>query len=260
MKTNLTAIALLLVLILSLHAAPLAFDEILLLVRTHESDSFISQQLSQRRLLRALTPQQETTLKAQGASDVLFKTLRNPNIQLSQSEAVAFEAQRQHQTTALQERIQQEALAAKTAATRAAAQAAATPAIVAKDATWLTNYDKALELAKAENKSVLLDFTGSDWCGWCEKMVKEALSQKEFLDYAAKNLILVEVDFPHNKKQSEEVKTQNAELQKKFGARGYPTFVLVDKYGQQLGKQAGYLEGGASAFIAKLDGFKAGKK
>ena len=130
----------------------------------------------------------------------------------------------------------------------------------ADSAAWLDNYEKALAQAKAENKAVLLDFTGSDWCGWCIKMVKETLSQKEFTDYAAKNLVLVEVDFPNKKEQSEEIKKQNAELQKKFDAKGFPTFVLVDKDGKELGKQVGYLAGGPSAFIAKLDGWKPAAK
>jgi len=126
----------------------------------------------------------------------------------------------------------------------------------AKGAAWQDNYEKALAQAKTENKSVLLDFTGSDWCGWCIKMVEETLSKPEFTDYAAKNLVLVEVDFPNKKKLSDETKKQNEELKKKFGARGYPTFVLVDKDGKELGKQVGYVEGGPSAFIAKLESFK----
>lgn len=130
----------------------------------------------------------------------------------------------------------------------------------AGDAAWLTNYDKAIEQAKAENKAVLLDFTGSDWCGWCIKMVKDTLSQKEFTEYAAKNLVLVEVDFPNKKEQGEELKKQNAELQKKFDAKGFPTFVLLDKDGKELGRQRGYLAGGPAAFIAKLDGFKPAAK
>jgi protein disulfide-isomerase len=131
---------------------------------------------------------------------------------------------------------------------------------LAADATWLTDYEKALAQAKAENKAVLLDFTGTDWCGWCIKMVKDTLSQKEFTEYAAKNLVLVEVDFPNKKEQTEELKKQNAELKKKFDAKGFPTFVLLDKDGKELGRQRGYLEGGPAAFIAKLDGFKAGAK
>ena len=126
----------------------------------------------------------------------------------------------------------------------------------AEGAAWLTDYDKAIAQAKAENKAVLLDFTGSDWCGYCIKMVKETLSKKEFTEYAAKNLVLVEVDFPNNKPQTDVVKKQNEELQKKFGVQGYPTFLLLDKNGKELGRQRGYLEGGPSAFMAKLNGFK----
>jgi protein disulfide-isomerase len=124
------------------------------------------------------------------------------------------------------------------------------------EAAWLTDYQKALAQAKAENKAVLLDFTGSDWCGWCKKMVSDTLSKKEFADYAAKNLVLVEVDFPNTKQLPDETKKQNDELKKKFGAQGFPTFVLVDKDEKVLGKQVGYVAGGPSAFIAKLEGFK----
>jgi thioredoxin-related protein len=126
----------------------------------------------------------------------------------------------------------------------------------AKGAAWQDNYEKALAQAKTENKNVLLDFTGSDWCGWCIKMVEETLSKPEFTDYAAKNLVLVEVDFPNKKQLSEETKKQNKELKEKFKAGGYPTFVLVDKDGKELGKQVGYVKGGPSAFIAKLESFK----
>ena len=126
----------------------------------------------------------------------------------------------------------------------------------ADDPAWQTDYKKALAQAKAENKAVLLDFTGSDWCGFCIKMVKETLSKKEFAEYAARNLVLVEVDFPNAKPQTDEVKKQNEELQKKFEVQGYPTFVLLNKNGREIGRQRGYLEGGPTAFIAKLDEFK----
>jgi protein disulfide-isomerase len=126
------------------------------------------------------------------------------------------------------------------------------------DAGWTTNYAKAVEQAKAEDKAILLDFTGSDWCGWCMKMKKETLDTPMFKDYAGKNLVLVEVDFPHNKPQSDQVKAQNQELSDKFGASGFPTFVVVSKTGRVLGKQVGYLEGGPEAFIAELKKFYKG--
>ena len=61
---------------------------------------------------------------------------------------------------------------------------------------WSDNYAKALAQAKAEKKLVLVDFTGSDWCGWCIKLDKEVFSKPEFKTYAKENLVLVELDFP----------------------------------------------------------------
>src|SRR5262245_23175367 len=78
---------------------------------------------------------------------------------------------------------------------------------------WQQDAAKAQAQAKKENKLVLLDFTGSDWCGWCIKLKKEVFDTQEFKDYAAKNLVLVEVDFPKNKEQTAEQKKVNQELQ-----------------------------------------------
>ena len=57
--------------------------------------------------------------------------------------------------------------------------------VYAQEAKWLTDYSQAVKQAKADHKAILLDFTGSDWCGWCIKMKKEVLDTKEFKDYAA---------------------------------------------------------------------------
>jgi thioredoxin-related protein len=127
---------------------------------------------------------------------------------------------------------------------------------LAQDSKWLTDYQKALAQAKAENKAVLMDFTGSDWCPWCIKMDKDVLDKQEFKDYADKNLVLVEVDFPNSKPQTDEVKKQNEELKGKYDAEGFPTFIMVDADGKELGRQVGFLPGGPSAFIAKLTSFK----
>src|SRR5689334_4181309 len=82
----------------------------------------------------------------------------------------------------------------------------------AAETEWLTDLPKALAKAKAENKVVFLDFTGSDWCPWCIKFNKEVVSTAEFKDYAAKNLVPVEVDFPRGKRQTSELKKANEEL------------------------------------------------
>jgi thioredoxin-related protein len=121
-----------------------------------------------------------------------------------------------------------------------------------QEAGWTDDYTKAVAQAKTENKAILLDFTGSDWCGWCMKMKKETLDTPQFDAYARKSLVLVTVDFPHNKQLAPAVKQQNAMLDGKYHAQGFPTYVLIDKFGRELWRQTGYLAGGPTVFIAAL--------
>jgi thioredoxin-related protein len=120
---------------------------------------------------------------------------------------------------------------------------------------WGDNLDKALADAKAEKKLVLLDFTGSDWCGWCIKLHKEVFSKPEFEKYAKDNLVLVTVDFPQTKQLPRRVKEQNDKLQKQYAIKGYPTIIVLNSDGKQVG-QLGYQEGGPGPFTAKLDELK----
>ena len=128
--------------------------------------------------------------------------------------------------------------------------------VVASEREWLTDVPKALDRAKAEKKVVLLDFTGSDWCGWCKRFDKEVFSTTEFKEFATKNLVLVEVDFPHQKKLGPELKKANDGLKNKYNVDGFPTFVVLNGEGREIGRHVGYLEGGPKAFIAKLETFK----
>lgn len=125
--------------------------------------------------------------------------------------------------------------------------------LAAADSAWLTSVPDAKAQAQKENKLVLLDFTGSDWCGWCKKLDAETFSKSEFAAYAKKNLVLVEVDFPRSKPQSAELKAANKALQEKYKVDGYPTLVALKPDGTVVWQQVGYLEGGPSAMIAKLD-------
>jgi len=127
---------------------------------------------------------------------------------------------------------------------------------LAADSQWLTSVPDATAKAKKENKLILLDFTGSDWCGWCKKLDAETFSKSEFADYAKKNLVLVEVDFPSQKQQSDALKEANKALQQKYSVSGYPTLVVLKPDGTVLWKQPGYLAGGPSAMIAKIDEVK----
>jgi thioredoxin-related protein len=121
---------------------------------------------------------------------------------------------------------------------------------------WSTDLPKALEQAKAENKIVLLDFTGSDWCVWCMKFDNDVLSQPEFASYAKTNLVMVMLDFPNAKPQSDSVKKTNKDLQEKFKVDGFPTYVALTPDGKEIGRQTGYLSGGPEAFIAELEKFR----
>ena len=129
--------------------------------------------------------------------------------------------------------------------------------VLARGAEWQTDYDKALATAKAENKRVFVSFTGSDWCGPCIAMHDRVFSKQEFLDYAKKNLVLVEVDYPKKKSLPEAVKQQNARLKQQFGIdkKGFPTIALVDPSGKILGDSTGYSDEGPTEIIARIEGW-----
>jgi thioredoxin-related protein len=124
-------------------------------------------------------------------------------------------------------------------------------------ADWLTNFEAARNLATKEKKLILLDFTGSDWCGWCVKMKKEVFDMPAFKEYAKKNLVLVEVDFPRRKRLPATLAKQNESLMQKYDVAGFPTYVILDSDGKEIGRQPEYLKGGPSAFIDKIEGIKA---
>jgi thioredoxin-related protein len=133
------------------------------------------------------------------------------------------------------------------------------PAFSARaNSEWLTDYKKAQQEAKTSNKLVLLNFTGSDWCGYCIQLDRAILSKPQFKDYASKNLVLVEVDFPRRKMQSADVKMQNATLAEHYQIEGFPTIVVLNGEGQKVWRYDGYFGGGPEAFIAELEKLRKG--
>lgn len=98
---------------------------------------------------------------------------------------------------------------------------------------WTDDLDKAIEKAKAEKKSVLVEFTGSDWCPPCIAMRKNVFSKKEFVEAASKDFILVELDFP---KGDPDLKKRNEPLAKKYKIEGYPTVILLDSDGKEFSR------------------------
>jgi thiol:disulfide interchange protein len=124
---------------------------------------------------------------------------------------------------------------------------------------WTESLKDALARAKEEKKIVLADFTGTDWCTSCMKLRKDVFEKPEFKEWAAKNAVLLEVDFPSKKKQSAELKAQNKKLMDDNAVEGFPTTVLLDAEGKAIGKFE-YEEGGPALYIARVEGIRAGKK
>ncbi|MGB6221650.1 thioredoxin family protein [Haloferula sp.] len=118
---------------------------------------------------------------------------------------------------------------------------------------WTHDYEAAKKQAAAENKDLLIDFTGSDWCGWCIKLNEEVFSHEEFKEGVKDEFILVELDFPKDSsKLSEETQKQNRELQQKYAVQGFPTILLTDSDGKPYAR-TGYQPGGPEKYVAHLN-------
>lgn len=120
------------------------------------------------------------------------------------------------------------------------------------ESLWMHDFEAAKAKAVKEGKPIFINFTGTDWCGWCIKLEKEVFSKKAFQDYAKENLVLVEIDFPKKKEQTAELKAQNKKLDKEYGVEGYPTLYLLDATGKKLTEDIGYREGGPEAYVEHL--------
>lgn len=116
---------------------------------------------------------------------------------------------------------------------------------------WLTDFSAAKREAAEKQRPILVDFSGSDWCGWCIKLENEVFSQPAFANYATNNLVLFLADFPRGKPQPDEIVAQNRQLSEAYGVQGFPTVLLVDENGKELAR-TGYVRGGAEAYVKHL--------
>jgi thioredoxin-related protein len=116
---------------------------------------------------------------------------------------------------------------------------------------WLTDFPTALKQANDQGKVMLIDFTGSDWCGWCIKLKHEVFNQPEFEAFAKENLVLLEVDFPKGKALSASQRTANEKLAARFSIEGFPSVFIVTAQQRPLAK-LGYEAGGPANYINTL--------
>ena len=94
---------------------------------------------------------------------------------------------------------------------------------------WTMDFEAAAKLAEEKKLPMMLNFTGSDWCGWCKLMDKEVFAQEEWKKFAAENAVLVTLDFPKDKSiVPEKYVSRNDTLKEQFAVSGFPTYVVLD--------------------------------
>ena len=117
---------------------------------------------------------------------------------------------------------------------------------------WQMDYNAAVQQATAENKYILMDFSGSDWCGWCIKLDDDVFSKQEFVDYAQEHLVSVLVDFPRTTEQSPEQEQANKALAEKYKVEGFPTVLILNPKGELVAR-TGYIPGDANTYIEHIE-------
>ena len=126
----------------------------------------------------------------------------------------------------------------------------------AKLGHWTMDFDAATKLAAEKKVPLMLNFTGSDWCGWCKLMDKNVFAEAEWKKFAAENVVLVTLDFPKDKSiVPEKYVAQNEELKTKFAVGGFPTYVVLDSDGEtKLGQLGAGKEKTPSSFVEEFKG------
>jgi thioredoxin-related protein len=124
--------------------------------------------------------------------------------------------------------------------------------------TWLGNFNEAKTEAVKSHKLIIVNFSGSDWCGPCIRLRKEILESSTFTDFAAQHLLLVRADFPRQKKNQlskEQVKLNEA-LADKYNAEGkFPYTLLLDDQGKVLKAWDGFPDESPEKFVAEINQF-----
>lgn len=123
---------------------------------------------------------------------------------------------------------------------------------------WELNFETAKEIAKAQDRPIILVFQGSDWCAPCIKLDKEVFNTETFKLYAKDHFVMLKADFPKRKKNAlpETLEKHNKALAEKYNTGGiFPLVVILDSDGHVLG-ETGYIKTSPSAYILHLESFR----
>lgn len=119
---------------------------------------------------------------------------------------------------------------------------------------WTQDFEAAKKLAVERKLPILINFTGSDWCGWCKLMDKNVFAEKEWQDFAKDNVVLAYINFPRNKRLVPmHFVARNQQLAAKYGVRGYPTYIILSPDGNTvLGQLGASRDANPKDFIEKF--------
>jgi thioredoxin-related protein len=101
---------------------------------------------------------------------------------------------------------------------------------------WLTDLEEGFEEASESDRSVLLVFSGYDWCAPCIRLKSQVFDSKVFLDFAARDLVLVNIDFPRKKKNmpGPEREEKNRKVAESYNPEGaFPRVLLFSSDGEE---------------------------
>jgi thioredoxin-related protein len=129
------------------------------------------------------------------------------------------------------------------------------PLFLSLQNVWHFNLEEAKNIAQKEHKYILLNFSGSDWCGPCIRMRQEFFESAVFKEMADSDLILVNADFPRNKKNQPSATQQkmNDEMADKYNSQGkFPFTLLLDSVGNVLQTWEGFPEESVESFTLDI--------
>lgn len=126
------------------------------------------------------------------------------------------------------------------------------PGLLHAEPGWGDDLEAAVTEARQSGRKVLVNFTGSDWCGYCIRLKDQVFTTDAFAEWADRNVVLVEIDFPRKKQQSDETKARNAALKEKFEVPGYPTVILLNAEGSVVHKEVGFAPGSGAEWMATM--------
>ena len=127
------------------------------------------------------------------------------------------------------------------------------PSEGAEPGVFTQDVDAAAALAKERGLPLLLEFTGSDWCGWCQLTDRQVFGQDEWKAWAATSIVLAAVDFPADESLvPEKYRERNETLSRKYDAHGFPTFVLLSPEGEEIGRFGTDADATPASFVRKI--------